>query len=1101
MKNQPLQSRLNHSPASLFVLSTRSTGVVAAVAVGLAAASRPHMAGLSNGGLLLSMGALQCLWLGANLAISFLEAPVKFLAPTPARRGLIDVGRHVFSALNKVEVALASFDLLGWYLIMRRGLFPAVSMSGSSSLASNLWQMGPHLAPGLIVYALQSFFFLPMMRSVGLRYIEGKPTESAKVHGVYVLLEVLKVSTLTVSTVGIARALLRQIHQSRASNQLQVASTSARHLAMDTPESRPITQRKRSYSTTAYSSQEEEAAFVNNKPDQAQASLPTCLLATTAGNQLICYEFINNGNVSSTAASKQSQPPIAIPGQYDGIKMSGVKLSHGVSSLKWSPDNTMLAIEGHDGRVSLHDSRGRLQESLVTDPVLEDSRAGSYRCAMSWAPKPQRLYLAHGRKVMTWDAVQRRSTEAFETGSRINALAINADDTLLAIGQNNGALEVVNRTSGSGAKLDTPEPLVMSRIEYSVFNRSVLGGVGNDGILRLWDTGSNGATALYHSFAATHELPISGMAFSPFNRYLICTAGLDKRYALYDVEKKNVVKNTVTDYALTSVSFKNDGISMAFGTDQGKVLLYDLRSTSRPISVVDTQTDAPITSIQFQGKLSSSLKRHQTINGHALKRQNSTGTKTAVFSTKDSPFDPTGITQVNTNSGKEAAPRSAPAKAQTLSQPSLNLLSGSHREWGERELQSAGANGRGILDFFSSKRGTTTTQPIEGAASLAGTERTQSKARRPTAPATIFTSGATLASSSASVLASRSSLPATPSAPAPEYGSIPHTPARKQTHGSGSYPNSRTVSPFAFQTIQSRSPSGGSSTSSSSVNTPPGSPSAHAAASTSPQHNHLEHHHYQYASTDTLSKSPLRASRAKRRKSFGALLASGGVSSTPATPDAMSDEKMEFLSGQIVDRVRNVLLDQDRPPSSSALPSSLTTSTVSTSAHPSREMQARLRQSTVPSLSSEPNTRPTTKPAVAVRDLWMRLGMEDDGTHSHSLSSRPKSPPLAQSALPPTSIAPSNRSSRPPGASSPALLPPSSSLPTQILESVVEGCLEDFRVGIRSDIQNMHLELLRQFQIQKMGIEQLLKQYTDTKELHEENERLREENQRLRMNY
>ncbi|KAF9947199.1 Protein nedd1 [Mortierella alpina] len=874
---------------------------------------------------------------------------------------------------------------------------------------------------------------------------------------------------------------------------------------MDTAEPRPITQRKRSYSTTAYSSQEEETAFANSRPGQAQAPLPTCLLATAAGNQLMCYEFINNGTVSSTAASKQSQPPIAVPGQYDGIKMSGVKLTHGVSSLKWSPDNTMLAIEGRDGRVSLHDSRGRLQETLVTDPVLEESRAGDHRCAMSWAPKPQRLYLAHGRKVLTWDAVQRRSTEAFETGSRINTLAINADDTLLAIGQNNGSLEVVNRTSGSGAKLDTPVPLVMSRIEYSVFNRSVLGGVGNDGILRLWDTGSNGATTVYHSFAATHELPISGMAFSPFNRYLICTAGLDKRYALYDVEKKNVVKNTVTDHVLTSVSFKNDGISMAFGTDQGKVLLYDLRSTSRPISVVDTQTDAPITAIQFQGKLSSSLKRHQTINGHALKRQNSAGTKTAIFSTKDSPSDPMGITQANSNFGKEAVSRPAPAKALTLSQPSLSLLSGSHREWGERDVQSAGANGRGILDFFSSKRGATTAPPTETSAALsAGTERTQSKVRRPTAPATIFTGGA----ASTLISASKSSVPTTPSAPGPEYGSIPNTPAKKQHNGSGSHPNSRTVSPFAFQTIQSRSPSGGSSTSSSSVNTPPGSPSAHATESTTPKSNHLEHHHYQYASTDTPSKSPSRASRAKRRKSFGALLASGGVSSTPGTPDAMSDEKMEFLSGQIVDRVRNVLLDQDQPPSSAALPPSspspLSPSTASTGAHPSRGMQARPRQSTVPSLSigsSEPNPRPTTKPAAAVRDLWMRLGVESEGTHTLSGSTRPKSPPLAQSALPSTSIASSSKSNRPPGTSSSALMPSSSSLPTQILESVVEGCLADFRVGIRSDIQNMHLELLRQFQIQKIGIEQLLKQYTDTKDLQEENERLREENQRLRMNY
>jgi hypothetical protein len=67
MKNPQSHSRLNHSPASLFVLSTQSTGVIAAVSVGLAAAARPYGAKMSGGGLLLSLGALQCCWLGANL--------------------------------------------------------------------------------------------------------------------------------------------------------------------------------------------------------------------------------------------------------------------------------------------------------------------------------------------------------------------------------------------------------------------------------------------------------------------------------------------------------------------------------------------------------------------------------------------------------------------------------------------------------------------------------------------------------------------------------------------------------------------------------------------------------------------------------------------------------------------------------------------------------------------------------------------------------------------------------------------------------------------------------------------------------------------------
>ncbi|KAF9982459.1 hypothetical protein BGZ65_002838 [Modicella reniformis] len=202
-------SRLGHSPASLFVLSTKSTGVVAAAAVGLAVAARPYGATLSHSGLLLSLGGLQCGWLGANLAISFLEAPVKFLAPTPARRSLIDVGRHVFSALNKVEVTLAAFDILGWYLVTQRGLVAEGEGILNEFLGRGRWF---RFIPGLIVYVFQSFTFLPVMRNVGARYIEGQPTvESARTHVVYVALELIKVIALGISTAGIARTLVQKL--------------------------------------------------------------------------------------------------------------------------------------------------------------------------------------------------------------------------------------------------------------------------------------------------------------------------------------------------------------------------------------------------------------------------------------------------------------------------------------------------------------------------------------------------------------------------------------------------------------------------------------------------------------------------------------------------------------------------------------------------------------------------------------------------------------------------------------------------------------------------------------------------------------------------
>jgi hypothetical protein len=46
------------------------------------------------------------IWLGMVLAISFLEAPLKFRAPGVTVRLGLGIGRVVFAALNRVELAL-----------------------------------------------------------------------------------------------------------------------------------------------------------------------------------------------------------------------------------------------------------------------------------------------------------------------------------------------------------------------------------------------------------------------------------------------------------------------------------------------------------------------------------------------------------------------------------------------------------------------------------------------------------------------------------------------------------------------------------------------------------------------------------------------------------------------------------------------------------------------------------------------------------------------------------------------------------------------------------------------------------------------------------
>ena len=51
--------------------------------------------------------AVAWLWLGMVLAISFLEAPLKFRAPGVTLQLGLGIGRLVFRALNSVEVVLA----------------------------------------------------------------------------------------------------------------------------------------------------------------------------------------------------------------------------------------------------------------------------------------------------------------------------------------------------------------------------------------------------------------------------------------------------------------------------------------------------------------------------------------------------------------------------------------------------------------------------------------------------------------------------------------------------------------------------------------------------------------------------------------------------------------------------------------------------------------------------------------------------------------------------------------------------------------------------------------------------------------------------------
>lgn len=130
------------------------------------------------------------LWAGMVLGISFLETPVKFTAPSITLPIGLDVGRHVFGAFNKIEIALAL-------------LVCGLVFLGRARRAVRLL-----LAVAVGAVALQSVWLLPLLDARVTLILQGQMPPPTPHHLVYIALEVLKLASL-IATGSLALRSLR----------------------------------------------------------------------------------------------------------------------------------------------------------------------------------------------------------------------------------------------------------------------------------------------------------------------------------------------------------------------------------------------------------------------------------------------------------------------------------------------------------------------------------------------------------------------------------------------------------------------------------------------------------------------------------------------------------------------------------------------------------------------------------------------------------------------------------------------------------------------------------------------------------------------------
>jgi hypothetical protein len=132
--------------------------------------------------------ALVFVWLGMVLAISFLEAPLKFRAPGVTTRIGLGIGRLVFRALNVCELVFA--------VVVAAALF-----STSHGLTVDV-----AFSVAITALFFQTVIVRPLLARRTTEVLAGDESTRSRAHLVYIVLDVVKVIALLIGGVALLSA-------------------------------------------------------------------------------------------------------------------------------------------------------------------------------------------------------------------------------------------------------------------------------------------------------------------------------------------------------------------------------------------------------------------------------------------------------------------------------------------------------------------------------------------------------------------------------------------------------------------------------------------------------------------------------------------------------------------------------------------------------------------------------------------------------------------------------------------------------------------------------------------------------------------------------
>jgi hypothetical protein len=137
--------------------------------------------------------AVPFIWFGMVLAISFMEAPLKFQAPGIDLPLGLGIGRLVFFALNKMEIVSA--------IVL---LFAVWRSRSNTNLETGL------LGTIILILVFETVWLLPVLDARAELVITGAEAPFSRMHIVYIAMDSIKLIALLILGITTARHYLRE---------------------------------------------------------------------------------------------------------------------------------------------------------------------------------------------------------------------------------------------------------------------------------------------------------------------------------------------------------------------------------------------------------------------------------------------------------------------------------------------------------------------------------------------------------------------------------------------------------------------------------------------------------------------------------------------------------------------------------------------------------------------------------------------------------------------------------------------------------------------------------------------------------------------------